>query len=170
MLASLGQELLELLQAVLAEGFLEVILNYGYLELTGQPILQIVERGPIEPQQIFLLLSPPLGVLEDLVAADPVEPLQHPQVDHLRAAEVQHRLLQASHSQVRQQLSEVGNVGSWLAADYRFALEEVEELRGSVLRQRCEEGGHEFGVLDGRARDFVLGRKVLEPELGKREG
>ena len=111
-----------------------------------------------------------MSVLEDLVAADPVEPLQHPQVDHLRAAEVQHWLLQTAHSQVRQQLGEVSDVGSWLAADNRFALEEVEELVGSVLGQSGEERGHEVGVLDGRARDFVLGRKILEPELGKRGG
>lgn len=48
-LASFGQKLLKLIETVLVERFLEVILNYGYFELAGQPILQIVEGGPIEP-------------------------------------------------------------------------------------------------------------------------
>lgn len=38
-LASFGQKLLKLIEAVLVERLLEVILNYGYFELAGQPIL-----------------------------------------------------------------------------------------------------------------------------------
>lgn len=157
-LAALGQELPELLEAVAAERLPEVILNYGYFQLAGQPVLQVVEGGLVEPQQVLLFLSSPLCVLEDLVAADLVEPVQHPQVDHLRAAEVEHWLLQTPNAQVRQQLGEVGNVGRWVAAINGLRLGQVEELGGAVLRQRGQEAVDEVGVLDGSAGDFILGR------------
>lgn len=67
------------------------------------------------------------------------------------------------------QFGEVRNVGGWVAADNGFCLWEVEEFCRSVLRECGEEGDDEVGVLDGSACDFVLGRKVLEPELWKRE-
>lgn len=57
-----------------------------------------------------------------------------------------------------QQLSEVRNVGGWVAADNGFCLGEVEEFGRGMLRESSEEGGYEFGVLDGCACDFILGR------------
>lgn len=62
---------------MVGEGLIEVILNYGYFQLAGQPILQIVKRSLIEPKQVFLLLTSSLCVFEDLIAADLVEPVQH---------------------------------------------------------------------------------------------
>lgn len=56
-----------------------------------------------------------------------------------------------------QQLNEVRNIGGWITTDDGFSMGQVEELRGVVVRQCGEEVANEVGVMDGSARDLILG-------------